>query len=470
MMMNRKSCLAALAVSTSLIAGCGTDAQFRPRAVGAQAVMPVGDLIASARTDFALNNVALALERFRRASRLQPDNVDALNGIAACYDRMGRFDMSRLYYEKALAIAPNNSKTLHNLQTSLTMQGRKNEALALAREAAPPPQSTVALVSASGPDGVTVALPPLPIVPDTQPSRSPPRPVEPKIAAQPAPANVSPRLERLSLAEVELVTGPDAKPLPTKRPTQAKQADAGRVVRVTRAKRVAQTRTSSEWVFPEAPVTVVTSISAPEPAAVRPAAPKPAAEVAAVAAPSPRPVARAASVPAVAPSLAVDSTAPAAKPPVQLASVAVVAAAPASRIAAPVSPVRSTPAAASPPRAAKPSAASPRAAARRAALVPASRVQVLNAVGRKGLAGRYSQYLKSRGWAELRPADARRRRTATLILYPAGSRAEAAALAKRLPFRAILSPTSRNGSQLLLVLGSDALAFDNRLRLRVARA
>ena len=97
---------------------------------------------------------------------------------------------------------------------------------------------------------------------------------------------------------------------------------------------------------------------------------------------------------------------------------------------------------------------------------------MLNAVGRKGLAGRYGRYLNARGWAESRAADARRMRKATVILYPAGSRAQAAALARRLPFRAVVAPARgrRRGSDLMLILGKDALAFDNRLRFRVARA
>ena len=94
---------------------------------------------------------------------------------------------------------------------------------------------------------------------------------------------------------------------------------------------------------------------------------------------------------------------------------------------------------------------------------------MLNAVGRKGLAGRYTLYLKARGWAGPRAADARRMRSVTVIYYPVGARGQAAALAKRLPFRTTLSASTRTGSDLLLLLGSDALAFDNRLRQRVQR-
>jgi hypothetical protein len=125
-------------------------------------------------------------------------------------------------------------------------------------------------------------------------------------------------------------------------------------------------------------------------------------------------------------------------------------------------PVRPTP---------KPGIASVPGVTPRKAVLPttAPRVRVLNAVGRKGLAGRYTTYLTSRGWSSPRAADASRRRSLTVIFYPAGSRAQAAALAKRLPFRATLVASNGNSSDLLLVLGNDALAFDNRLRFGISR-
>ena len=45
---------------------------------------------------------ALALEAYRKALREDPQSVGAMMGIATCYDRMGRFDLSRRHYEMAL--------------------------------------------------------------------------------------------------------------------------------------------------------------------------------------------------------------------------------------------------------------------------------------------------------------------------------------------------------------------------------
>jgi len=502
--MTRKASLLATIVSASLITGCAPDSQFRPRAVGAQAVLPVGDLVAEGRTNFALNNVALALEQFRRAVRLQPNNIDALNGIAACYDRLGRFDLSSTYYQQALALAPDNSKTLHNFQLSLTMQGRTDEAMALAREAARPrPQAPATpsgdtLVAATGSESVTVALPPL-----VNPRQDQPRIAEQVAAKRPVPADPAPavpRLERQSLGEVSLVTAS-----PVRQASTAKKMPAERVVRVTQAELVKQTSTSSEWVFAEAPARPVTAAPpAASPAADLPAprpnlgktAAKPSAPAAATPAaiPGPRkPTAQAPRVQLASVATSNSAPVPAARPrpvtvPAKPSASAVSTAlepgrsAPKPRLAKPVMPkpalptpsVRLATAAVPSPRASvQPIAASSavRIPKRKPTSAPAPRIRVLNAVGRKGLAGRYSRYLQTRGWAELKTADAARRRNVTVIVYPSGSRAQAAALARRLPFRTAIAPARRgSGSDLMLILGNDALAFDNRLRQRVARA
>ena len=69
---------------------------------------PVSFRVAEARGQLALGNVALALEGFRKAWREDPDSVVALAGMADCYDRMGRFELSRRNSEAAWARAPSN--------------------------------------------------------------------------------------------------------------------------------------------------------------------------------------------------------------------------------------------------------------------------------------------------------------------------------------------------------------------------
>ena len=97
---------------------------------------PVPARIAEARAQFALGNVALSLEGFRKALRDDPNSIDARLGMASCYDRMQRFDLSRRNFEAALALAPADVRILSAFASSLDGQGLKSEAAAVRLEVA----------------------------------------------------------------------------------------------------------------------------------------------------------------------------------------------------------------------------------------------------------------------------------------------------------------------------------------------
>lgn len=92
------------------------------------------DAYVAAKRQLALGNMGLAIDGFRKAVRENPSSADALNGLAVAYDRIGRFDLSREAFEQALALAPSDRAIMHNLERSLTAQGRHAEAGRLARE------------------------------------------------------------------------------------------------------------------------------------------------------------------------------------------------------------------------------------------------------------------------------------------------------------------------------------------------
>jgi hypothetical protein len=194
---------------------------------------PVPYRIAEARAHLALGNVALALEGFRKAEREDPSSIEALAGIADCYDRIGRFDLSRRYYEQALAQAPRDAALLGLLAASFDRQGLRADADKVRREiaglaqadAAELAQATAALaapealaVAAPVGQSVTIALPParLADAPASAPADPQAMNVAPvgrsvTIALPPArPADEAirsgPRIERLSMHEVALVT------------------------------------------------------------------------------------------------------------------------------------------------------------------------------------------------------------------------------------------------------------------------
>ncbi|MFL6733753.1 MAG: LytR C-terminal domain-containing protein [Sphingomicrobium sp.] len=128
-----------LLASTVLVLGaCATsDSGIKVRALKSSAAaqpMAVPARIAEGNTQFALGNVALALELYRKASREDVTSTQALVGIARCYQKMGRFDLSRRNYETALAIAPDDTAILGELAGSLRAQGLNSEAEAILAE------------------------------------------------------------------------------------------------------------------------------------------------------------------------------------------------------------------------------------------------------------------------------------------------------------------------------------------------
>ena len=215
--------------------GCGEQGKLQIRSIGsplAAGAIAVSFRVAEGRGQFALGNVALALESFRKAAREDPGNIDALAGIAACYDRMGRFDLSRRNYEAALALAPGDPQLLTAFAASLDLQRLAPEAARVrqeigARLAARGPvtgsvSGSAATVS-QAPDAPSVTMALLPILPTTVvdavaavleasgwPLNAPLTAAKPSATRQAMVESArpsGPRLERLSLGEVALITG-----------------------------------------------------------------------------------------------------------------------------------------------------------------------------------------------------------------------------------------------------------------------
>lgn len=167
----------------------------------AQGQQPVDFRIAEGNSQLALGNVALALEAYRKALREKPDSIQAMVGIATCYDKMGRFDLSRRNLEMALAVAPDNTELYSIFAESLELQGKRDEAARVKAELA---QRVVAPEAAREAPGSIPVLPPPP-TPSVTVALAPPRSAP--VAVEPPKAGV--RLERLSMGEVALVTRPE---------------------------------------------------------------------------------------------------------------------------------------------------------------------------------------------------------------------------------------------------------------------
>jgi hypothetical protein len=194
------------------VASCAAPApQTKIRSVGA---LPSSGDVAVGEAELGIGNVALAMETFRKAIRANPTDVRAMAGLALSYQRMGRLDLSRKWLETALATAPDSPQLLNDLADVLDQQGNRDQAAAVRAEAnvnakliasataRAVAQNATHTVETKGSSSVTVALPapaPADLAPIVVKNSDAP-------AEQPLANKNGPRLERLSLGEVALIT------------------------------------------------------------------------------------------------------------------------------------------------------------------------------------------------------------------------------------------------------------------------
>jgi len=267
-MMKQASSFIALAAALSA-ASCGTgELNIRPTKTAlSEGRQPADIRVAEGNAQLALGNVGLAIEAYRKALNENSQSAAAMIGLANCYDRMGRTDLSRRQYELALAVDPANTEIYSQFAQSLDAQGQRDEAARVKAELAarvvapeaarevpgsvlvlppPPAQSvTVALApprsapvaverstqiaSAPEPKGQPVEVTQRPTVPmafvpvPSAPTAAAPKSLVPVLSTQSVgaaprslarvfierPAGGVMRLERLSMREVALVTGPE---------------------------------------------------------------------------------------------------------------------------------------------------------------------------------------------------------------------------------------------------------------------
>lgn len=140
--------LAVLFVS-ACIAGCSAPGpQVRVRESG-RPVTGYAENLELAKKKFAEGELAAAASSFRAALREDPNSVAALNGLAATYDRLGRFDLSGPLYVQAMVLAPDSKMVRANYALSLRMRGKTDLADTLDRggivaDLAPPPPAPLA--------------------------------------------------------------------------------------------------------------------------------------------------------------------------------------------------------------------------------------------------------------------------------------------------------------------------------------
>lgn len=87
------------------------------------------------KAQFLSGNYGLAEKHFRKAVELRRDNSEALLGLAASYDRLGRFDLADPVYEQLLKVAGRQPRVLNNMGYSQYLRGDKEKARKFLQEA-----------------------------------------------------------------------------------------------------------------------------------------------------------------------------------------------------------------------------------------------------------------------------------------------------------------------------------------------
>ncbi|MDX0435249.1 tetratricopeptide repeat protein [Sinorhizobium medicae] len=131
--------LALAIVSAVLLSSCQTSEVLSSADVDPTSAVTGGDVSRSdldqGKLQFMNGNYGLAEKHFREAVELRRDNAEALMGLAACYDRLGRFDLADRTYSQLLKVAGRQPRIVNNMGYSHYLRGEKAKARTLLLEA-----------------------------------------------------------------------------------------------------------------------------------------------------------------------------------------------------------------------------------------------------------------------------------------------------------------------------------------------
>lgn len=99
-------------------------------------LQPTASNYEKGKAEFMGGHMGLAVLHFQAALVEQPESIEALNGLGASFDQLGRYDLSARAYTRALELSPDDIQTLNNMGYSYLLQGRHDIAVAYLRAAA----------------------------------------------------------------------------------------------------------------------------------------------------------------------------------------------------------------------------------------------------------------------------------------------------------------------------------------------
>jgi tetratricopeptide (TPR) repeat protein len=118
----------------------GTAGTAEPMAQAGLSGTDPNDDLSLGKKHFRAQDFGLAERHFRRAVELQPKDAESWLGLAACYDRLKRFDLADRAYDEAIKLVGHTSEILNNQGFSYLLRGnhRRARTLLLAAQAKDP--------------------------------------------------------------------------------------------------------------------------------------------------------------------------------------------------------------------------------------------------------------------------------------------------------------------------------------------
>jgi tetratricopeptide (TPR) repeat protein len=106
-----------------------TYGQVQTEETGKAVENDVKELVSSDNSLYDIRNYTGVIEYYDKALAINPNDTNALNGKGLTLDQLGKYKEAIAYFNKALAINPNDTNALYNKALALSNLGRDAEAI-----------------------------------------------------------------------------------------------------------------------------------------------------------------------------------------------------------------------------------------------------------------------------------------------------------------------------------------------------
>lgn len=133
-------CSLRLVLAVALVAFSVSGCAHSDLEVADHAIPPSARMIDEARVQFTEGNYGKAVDAYAKTVEVDPTNPDAWLGLAASYDKVGRFDQADIAYGKAQDLVGATPSILNNMGYSYLLRGnleQSRKTLEAARSADP---------------------------------------------------------------------------------------------------------------------------------------------------------------------------------------------------------------------------------------------------------------------------------------------------------------------------------------------